>query len=199
MNLIANDCAGAYLYQDWFKTDFMNPFIWCSIDLNNFCCLIENYDSLNFNNIECVLETNVSGICFQKSLCPKIIIDGKVEVNYFHYIEDKKYNSPTKVKGYTAINDVKKYAIDCYTRRLEKMNGNPIFIWDVTRAKWYNKQNENPIYKIRNINSNYTVIIYSSKVKTDLTSVPILLNKTNDDFEVNQSASNIYKMYLNKL
>jgi hypothetical protein len=177
----------------------MNPFIWCSIDLNNFCRLIENYDSLNFNNIECVVETNVSGICFQKSLCPKIIIDGKVEVNYFHYIEDKKYNSPTKVKGYTAINDVKKYAIDCYTRRLEKMNGEPIFIWDVTRAKWYNKQNENPIYKIRNINSNYTVIIYSSKVKTDLTSVPILLNKTNDDFEVNQSAANIYKMYLNKL
>lgn len=177
----------------------MNPFIWSSIDLNNFCSLIENYDTLNFNNIECEIETNNSGICFQKSLCPKIIIDNKVEVNYFHYIEDKKCDLPTKVKGYTAINDVKKYAIDCYNRRLEKMKECPIFIWDVTRAKWYNKQNENPVEKIKNINSNYTIIIYSSKVKTDLNTNPILLNKTNDDFEVNQSAANIYKLYLKKL
>ena len=79
------------------------------------------------------------------------------------------------------------------------MKGQPIFIWDVTRAQWYNKQNENSIDKIKNIDTDYTTIIYSSKVKTDLNAVPILLNKTNDDFEVNQSAVNIYKMYLNKL
>jgi len=132
-------------------------------------------------------------------LCPKIIIDNKVEVNYFHYIEDKKYSSPTKIKGYTAIDDVKKYAIDCYNRRLEKMSREPIFIWDVTKAQWYNKHNENPVDKIKNINSDYTVIIYSSKVKTNLSTNPILLNKSNGDFEVNQSAANIYKMYLSKL
>lgn len=199
MNIIANDCIGAYLYQDWYKCDFMNPFIWNSIDFTNFYQLIQNYDTLNFNNIDCIVETNNSGICFQKSLCPKIIIDNKIEVNYFHYIEDKKYNSPTKVKGYTAINNVKKYAIDCYNRRLEKMSGNPIFIWDVTRAQWYNKQFVNPIDKIKEINSKYTVIVYSPKIKTDFNSIPILLNKTNGDFEVNQSAANIYKIYLSKL
>lgn len=199
MNIIANDCAGAYLYQDWYKCDFMNPFIWSSIDLNNFCHLIQYYDILDFHNINCEVETNNSGICFQKSLCPKIIIDNKVEVNYFHYIEDKRYNSPTKVKGYTAINDVKKYAVECYNRRLEKMSEQPIFIWDVTKASWYNKQSENPIDKIKNINTDYTVIIYSSKAKTDFDSFPILINKTNDDFEVNQSAANIYKIYLSKL
>lgn len=199
MNIIANDCAGAYLYQDQYKCDFMNPFIWNSIDFTNFCQLIQYYDTLNFNHIECVIETNNSGICFQKSLCPKIIIDNKVEVNYFHYIEDKRYSSPTKVKCYTAIDDVKKYAIDCYNRRLEKMSGEPIFIWDVTKIKWYNKLSENPIDRIKEINSKYTVIIYSPKVKTDLNATPILLNKINGDFLVNQSAANIYKMYLSKL
>lgn len=41
--------------------------------------------------------------------------------------------------------------------------------------------------------------LYQDWFKKDLISIPILLNKTNDDFEVNQSAINIYKMYLNKL
>jgi len=79
------------------------------------------------------------------------------------------------------------------------MSREPIFIWDVTKAQWYNKHNENPVDKIKNINSDYTVIIYSSKVKTNLSTNPILLNKSNGDFEVNQSAANIYKMYLSKL
>ncbi len=199
MNIITNNCISGYLYQDQFKSDFLNPFIWSSIDFENFCRLIKYYDSLDFNNIECTTETNNSGICLQNSLCPKIIIDNKVEVNYFHYIEDKKYSSPTKVKGYTAIDDVKKYAIDCYNRRLEKMSGQPTFIWDVTHAQWYNKLSDNPIDTIKEINSKYTTVVYSPTVKTNLTASPILLNKTNGDFEVNQSAANIYKMYLSKL
>jgi uncharacterized protein (DUF1919 family) len=36
MNIIANDCAGAYLYRDSMKTEFLNPFIWSSIDIDNF-------------------------------------------------------------------------------------------------------------------------------------------------------------------
>lgn len=86
MNIIANDCAGAYIYKDHLKRDFMNPFIWSSIDIANFIKLIEFYNTIDFKNIQCKLIFNESGICKQKSYIPKIIIDNQIEVNYFHYI-----------------------------------------------------------------------------------------------------------------
>lgn len=177
----------------------MNPFIWCSIDFENFCKLIQNYNNLNFNNIDCELINNNSGICKQNSLTPKIIIDNKVEVCYFHYIQNEKYLIPTKKDGYTQCKDIIHYTLDCYKRRISKMEERPIFIWDVTKCKWYNKKQENPIDILKTFSKDYTIIVYSSKVLTDIDNTLILLNKANDDFEVNQSASNIYKMYLNKL
>ena len=44
-------------------------------NIENFCELIKNYDSLNFNNIKCELIVNDSDICKKKSLIPKIIMN----------------------------------------------------------------------------------------------------------------------------
>ena len=195
MNIIANDCAGAYMYQDQYKCDFMNPFIWSSINIENFQKLIKLYDVLDFKNIESELIVNTSGICKQNSLIPKLIIDNKIEVNYFHYIQNEAYKTPTKVQGYTMYNNIEQYTVDCYERRLNKMTERPIFIWDVTKAKWYNMNNIKPVNAFKNI-SDYTIVVYSLEIQTDMFSNPITLHKSNDDFEVNQSAANIYKLYL---
>lgn len=198
MNLISNDCIGAYLYRDCFKTEYKNPFIWSSINIDNFLILYEFYDRIDFSSYKCDVVVNNSGICKQNSLIPKIIIDNKVEVNYFHYIQDEKYNQPTRNDGYTLINDVKGYAIDCYKERLNLMNETPIFIWDVTSCKWYNKSGKNPVSVFNKISDKYQLIIYSDSVKTDINGRVTTLYKTNGSFEVNVSANNIYNKIFNK-
>ena len=199
MNIIANDCAGAYIYRDSLKCDFMNPFIWSSIDIENFSKLIQNYDTLDFKNIKCELIHNESGICKQGSYIPKVTIDNQVEVGYFHYIQNDKYTTPTKIDGYTMCNDIIKYTVDSYMRRIEKMTEHPIFIWDVTKCKWYNKSNINPVDVFKKITTDYSIVIYSPFLENAVNSNLILLNKKNGSFEVNVSASNIYKTYLSRL
>jgi uncharacterized protein (DUF1919 family) len=111
MNIISNDCLGAYVYQDQLRVGFQNPFIWSSIDIENFLQLISDYDNLELKRIECYLQLNDSGICKQGSYTPKIIIDNKVEVNFFHYIQSEKHERPIKDSGYTMY----KYIVD-YTK-----------------------------------------------------------------------------------
>lgn len=91
------------------------------------------YKKINFRNISCDLILNESGICKQKSLIPRIIIDDKLEANYFHYIYDKNYKTPTKIESYTMCDDIISYTVDAYNKRVDKMVETPIFVWDVTR------------------------------------------------------------------
>lgn len=86
MNLIANNCLGALMFSTSIKSEFPNPFMWSSIDIDNFCRLIKNYDTLNFENIKCELVVNNSKtICEQGTTVSKILIDDTVSVYYFHY------------------------------------------------------------------------------------------------------------------
>lgn len=196
MNIISNDCLGAYVYQDQLKIDFQNPFIWCSINIENFVKLIDNYDKIDFKNIECDLQLNDSGICQQGSYTPRIIIDNKVDVNFFHYIQSEKYDSPTKINGYTMCKDILDYTKVSYLRRLEKTNSNPIFVWDVTMCGWYNKKNVDVINTFKTINTEYKIIVYSPNVSDSVDINIITLHKDNKSSEVNVSASNVYKKCL---
>ena len=85
MNIISNDCTASFIYKE-INEEFKNPFIWTSIDIDNFIKLIENYDTLNFNNISIKLELNTSEISKKKKKCPIITIDNKVDIHYFHHL-----------------------------------------------------------------------------------------------------------------
>lgn len=52
MNIISNNCCGADIYTNVLKTEFSNPFIWSLLFPNDFIYLYENYDSINFKNID---------------------------------------------------------------------------------------------------------------------------------------------------
>ena len=86
MNIISNDCTAGFIYKE-INEEFKNPFIWTSIDIDNFIKLIENYDTLNFNNISIKLELNTSKIGVQNEKCPIITIDNKVDIHYFHHFQ----------------------------------------------------------------------------------------------------------------
>ena len=55
MNLIANNCVGARLYEVT-EQQFPNPFMWMTIPIDNYIDLMENYDSIDLNNPKFELE-----------------------------------------------------------------------------------------------------------------------------------------------
>ena len=199
MNIISNDCVAAYIYQNHLKTEFKNPFIWHSIDIENFSKLVESYDDIDFRNIKCELINNDTGICKKESLTPKIIIDNLIEVNYFHYIQDSNFKEPTKMSGYTFYNDIVEYATDLYNKRLLKMTESPVFIWDVTKIKWYNKEGNAPLDVFKSMSPKYNLIIYQPFITNGKDGNIILLRKTNSGFEVNVSAKYIYNNVLKQM
>ena len=199
MNIIANDCAGAYIYRDSLKSEFLNPFIWSSIDIENFIKLIREYETIDFRNITCELILNESGICKQQSYIPVITIDNQIDVHYFHYIQYDKYKIPTKVSGYTMYDDIIGYTKEHYMKRLQEMTEQPLFIWDVTACKWYNRINSDPVSLFKTIQTNYKIIIYSTDVETGTDRNIITARKPTIRQEVNTSAYDIYKRVIKDL
>lgn len=195
-NIISNDCVGGYIYRDWLKLDNLNPFIWSSIDLDNFCKVIASYNKIDFSNIKCELVFNDSGICKQGSMVPKITIDNDIEVYFFHYMYDTNFLSPTKRSGYTMCENIISYTVDSYARRVKRMTEEPVFVWDVTKIKWYNKTSKDPLDVFKKIKTDYNIIIYQPDTIDFQNGNIVVLNKTNAGFEVNVSAKNIYNKFL---
>ena len=161
MNIISNDCTAGFIYRE-INQEYKNPFIWTSIDLDNFIKLIENYDTLNFENISIKLEKNTSKISVQNELCPVITIDGIVDIHCFHYFqkEGKKAEINTKER-YIYDQDIVNYTKKVYLSRLERMTEEPVFIWSNFEGfYWYNSASVN---KLNNINTKYKIIVYTPK------------------------------------
>ena len=51
MNLIANNCVGARIYERS-CVQFNNPFTWCVIKFNDYINLIKNFNNIDFYNIK---------------------------------------------------------------------------------------------------------------------------------------------------
>ena len=160
MNIISNDCTAGFIYRE-INEEFKNPFIWTSIDIDNFIKLIENYDTLNFNNISIKLELNTSKISVQNEKYPIITIDNKVDIHYFHYFQKEGTHSELNTeKRYIYDEDIINYVKQIYFSRISRMTESPIFIWsNFEEYSWYNSKD---IEKLKNVSTKYKLIIYSN-------------------------------------
>lgn len=121
MNIISNNCLSGFLYKDFLRTEFENPFVWSVIDFKSMLYLIQNYNKINFKNFELIKDNNWNF---------SIIIDNNIKVQYVHY----KF-SPTaktvqinpKIAGEVFYNKIWEYIINIYNKRLERMINEPIF------------------------------------------------------------------------
>ncbi len=199
MNIISNDCVAGYIYTKQLKTEFINPFAWSSMNIDNFCNLIKNFDTINYQNINCQLIINKSGVCELGSIIPQIIIDNKVEVNYFHYQQNDEYDAPTKVYGYKYYNDMTKYASDEYFKRLNRMTEPPIFIWHITPNLWYNPNKLEPLEAFKKIDSKFKIIIFGADLENKKEDNIIILNDAQRRTEIHKSGEYIYKNLLKDL
>lgn len=115
MNIICNNCVGARIYQQ-LRIAYNNPFIWCRIYYDSFRKIITNYNNINFTNF-------YFDDTYTKDGCKNhIIIDNDIELNYTHYIQNSKYNTPTNVGGLDIYyNNIKKYTIEKYEKRISRL------------------------------------------------------------------------------
>ena len=82
MNIIGNNCLHCRIYQAA-NLKFNNPFCWGLIYLDEFITLINNFNNLNFYNIE--LSLNKKNV---KNNYPyvKCLLDNKVNIHFIHYL-----------------------------------------------------------------------------------------------------------------
>lgn len=128
INLVSSCCVGAYLMRDYYNCQYMNPFVWTSIDSRSMRNLIMDWDDLNWFNID----VKVNNYDFAERTEPIIIIDDKVRLEYPHIKMMYNYQKPRKVGNNVEVTDVWSYAAETYFRHVKRMLLSklpPVFVW----------------------------------------------------------------------
>ena len=116
MNIICNNCVGARLYEVT-KQQFPNPFMWMSINSDDFIYLVQNYDIIDFNNPTFELEKYKLN-AYQTVL---ITLNNKVKLHYIHYIQDDSKNEPVKELNTNILyKDILQYVKNKWFNRLNR-------------------------------------------------------------------------------
>lgn len=145
MNVIANNCVGARIYQIK-KSEYKNPFMWSLINPTNFVDLINNYDNIDFTKIE-VDKNNVT-------------IDGKIKFFYPHY-RYGEYDKPTRIGNDIFSKNCQQFITDRYSYRIKRMldaKEDPIFVLS-DKDNIYTDYVFNDYTLLDKINTKYRVIL----------------------------------------
>ena len=132
LNLISSDCLGGRYFQNN-NSEYKNPFIWNSIFLSDFIYLINNWNFINFNNIQIIFTDNEYG---KYKHVPTIIIDNIIKLYFHHHYEDKNCLKPTKIHKHIddidlGYYDILNYLKEKYFNRLQRLvKENPVFIYN---------------------------------------------------------------------
>ena len=82
MLIISNSCVGGFLYRDFYKVQYNNPFIWSSIPVEEMIKMINNFNNINWYNYKIILIEAKS----VKKKYVRIIVDDKFYINFPHHI-----------------------------------------------------------------------------------------------------------------
>ena len=119
--IISNNCIAGFWYRDILECDYENPFIWCTIKLSDFIGIIENFDSINFNNAKCVIS---EGEMIKKSgsKWTKILLDNRYNVFFTHYKQSSiSILKPIVNRLDVICPNVISYTEDVWKRRSERI------------------------------------------------------------------------------
>lgn len=157
--IICNNCTGGFLYRDYYKREYDNPFIWTFLNGDNFLKLIKNFNNINFKNFK----LEYDGKYYIG------IIDNLIKIIYFHH---HKSNNKFEIRGIDCYSyDIENYIIKKYNNRVERMlnsNKEPIFIIGTPyeKTEYGTKWDWKETYpKIDELDTKYRVIIFSNKYK----------------------------------
>lgn len=168
MNLISEDCHGAFTYEEMGE-QFANPFMWSYITKNDMYYLIKHYDEINFQNYE-IAKSFVRNRPKDKMDIFRIHIDDKIDIHYSHYHFSKNDNKIRIQKPEVYWNKIWEYVVEKYEKRLKRMKDKPIFFVNFARQE-YNEENRRRLltedfkYKIIIITENEDELKYITEKK----------------------------------
>lgn len=148
--VISNDCISGYLYK--FKNkNYPHPFIWARIYPNDFIYLIENYESINYNNFiikNSTIENLTDTFTF--------IIDNKIKLTYSHHHQNNSCLEKINNGLDLYYCDMKKYIEELYLKRIKRFHNDyePIFI--LNKKEWID---DNEFYKLVYLPTKYKKIV----------------------------------------
>lgn len=122
MIFIASDCIGARMYEK-LNLQFNNPFCWNRLSYKDFIFLADNLQKIDFNKINVNL-INDPAKDKNNNLVGLVNVDNKINILYPHYIQNSKYDKPTKIDTDVYYNKMNEYILEKYTTRLNRMNLN---------------------------------------------------------------------------
>lgn len=122
MIFIGSDCVGARIYEQ-LNLQFNNPFCWSRISYNDFIFLANNLQNIDFNKFSINL-INDPAENKNKNKVGIVSIDNKIDILYPHYIQNSKYDIPTKINTDVYYNKMNEYILEKYTIRTSRMNLN---------------------------------------------------------------------------
>ena len=163
MNLITNDCIGAFLYMNVIKENFKNPFMWTRIDLNEFYKLIKLYKEIDFKEIKFTDRTSLKNNLFE--LC----VDQKFNVLMPHMKFDKRCNKVIKRGNDVYYYKIWEYIIDKWYDRLKRMTEEPIFVCHLDYKQTYDSTLDETLFNeiVKYCENNNIKSLFISQLKFD--------------------------------
>lgn len=177
MNIIGNNCCGGYVY-NMLNTEYENPFIWSVIFADDMLKLIENFDSINFDNYEMInLKKEITDKNKLGWWQPRIfgfLIDNTFSV-YFIHVKYGTQIKPTKIGTDIFYNKNYEYVYEKYEKRLKRMltnNEEPKFL---VIAYDYNGWSKEKIEKLVSLNTQHKILLITEEnVKTENPNIQII-------------------------
>lgn len=180
MNIIANTCIGARLYQ-LNKSVYTNPFMWSIVDADSMIKLIKNYKNMNFDNYELSKSDYYNRTPFYRNqyntelsnplFIFKITIDDLVDLHFVHYRFNACKNVPTVNGVNVESNKIWEYVVEKYSSRIKRMLAN----------------NEHPKFVITVLESDYTLEKQQEIANLDTEYKTIMLCDNPDDIHTDNS------------
>lgn len=129
------------------KKRFLNPFMWSLMSCSDFIKLVNDYDVLHLSNTLFELEYYLKNE-YRSVLA---VLENGVKVHFIHYIQDDKFDNPTKMNG-TEIyyKDIVSYAKEKWFGRLNRTDECPTFLFSFN---YMNKDNPKYYDMLRQLTS----------------------------------------------
>lgn len=161
MNIICNNCIGSYLYQINNK-QFTNPFCWCSVWLNDFISLTNNYNIIDFSKP--VFELEKYGNYDYKTVLCRL---NDIKIHYIHYINDLGFTDKPNIIGPNVrYSNILEYAKEKWFLRLNRCTETPIFVYSFNYTTPDNPKYTEFLNKLLQVKNELTIIVHDT-IKVD--------------------------------
>ena len=130
--IISNNCVGAEIFRQLHQ-QYNNPFMWNLIQWQSYFKLIEDFDNIDFTKTKMRIDKdNAFG---ENQNTVTIMLQDGIEIPFVHYHKDNRYSRPKKGEVNIFYKDIEKFAQECWTRRLDRMQSRDILFIYINRER----------------------------------------------------------------